>query len=57
MSEMVKALKVFTSRGETLVTEAHENACAEGEEIASVEVVVPKGTLCSICEEEITDEP
>lgn len=50
----MKAMCVMTSFGERLFTEATENRCYSGDEIASFEMEVPEGTKCSICEEEIT---
>ena len=52
----VKARRVFTARGEVLTTEAHDNCCAEGEEVSSVEVEVQHGTRCDICDEIIEND-
>lgn len=52
----MQARRVFTARGETLTTEAHDDCCWDSEEIAAAEVDVEEGTLCDICEEEITDK-
>lgn len=51
---MPRAIRVFTSFGEMLTTDLD---CCSGDEISSVPVVVPLGTICDICEEEILDEP
>jgi len=53
---MVRARKVFTARGEVVLTEAGDNCCCESEEISAVEVDVPYGTCCDICGEEIPDD-
>lgn len=48
--EYVPARKVFTSRGELLITE--RGGCCDGEEIAAIDdFMVPAGTRCDICEE------
>jgi hypothetical protein len=52
----MKARMVVTAFGGNLITEAHENRCWDGEEVASEEIDVPAGTMCDICEEEITEE-
>jgi len=54
---MIKARRVFTSFGEVFFTERGNGACCSGDEVASVDVLVPKGTLCGICEKEIAEPP
>jgi len=53
----VRARRVFTASGEVLTTEAHDECCADCEEVSRVEVEVPYGTRCDICEEVITSDP
>ena len=50
---MVMARKVFTARGDVVLTEAGDGCCIESEEISAVEVEVPYGTCCDICGETI----
>ena len=49
----MKACKVFTSFGEVLTTEPDSDpqSCISGDEISRVEVEVPEGTRCDICDE------
>lgn len=55
----MKANRVLTSFGEVLTTEpdCDPDACCSGDEISRVEVDVPVGTKCSICEEVIEEYP
>ncbi len=53
---LVKARLVFTARGENIITEPYDRACADCEEVGAVEdFEVPRGTPCGICGEEIED--
>jgi hypothetical protein len=56
LGDDMKARMVVTAFGGNLITEAHENRCWDGEEVASEEIDVPAGTMCDICDEEITEE-
>ena len=49
----VKAKMVWTADGGIHITERGPECCWFGEEVASDDVEVPAGTICSLCEEEI----
>lgn len=57
---MIKACRMFLAMGEAITVESDDapgGACWHCEEISRVDVEVPEGTLCDICEEPIVGEP
>lgn len=52
----MKALLLFTARGERVLVEGGESGCCDTEEVAQVEVDVPAGTECDVCGEPMFEE-
>lgn len=51
---MIEATKIITAEGDSLVVERGPERCMHSEEVEEFAIVVPVGTTCDICEEEIS---
>ena len=45
----MKATKIIMADGRTSAVELGTNRCWDSEEVAEVQITVPRGTLCGIC--------
>jgi hypothetical protein len=50
---VIKATRIFLVDGDSAVVEHGENRCWASEEVQEIEIEVPKGTRCDICDETI----